>query len=154
MSDTTQVELRSGRVQAPAARQPSSTAWRRSAIPRAASFATPARALPLQRKEPSAALAATFPRSRGLLRLVHLSAQRKHFLSICRAGGALGINVGGAQEVSGVIRVYFVSKTAHVELRSGRVSAPAQVHSLLVPIKSLSGVLSPGAYTRSYFRPT
>ena len=34
---------------------------------------------------------------------------------------------GGIKEYHGVFRVYFVSETAQVELRSGRVLAPAQL---------------------------
>ena len=38
------------------------------------------------------------------------------------------VSRGGIKEYQGVCRVYFVSETAQVELRSGRVFAPARRH--------------------------
>ena len=68
-------------------------------------------------------------RAQGLT-LVHVSAQLKRILW---DKGALGGCLRGVQEVPGVIkeyqgvfRVYFVSETAQVEVRSGRVQAPAR----------------------------
>ena len=63
------------------------------------------------------------------LTLVHFSAQLKRILWDRSAlwGGSVGVEEvsGGIKEYQGVFRVYFVSETAQVELRSGRVQAPA-----------------------------
>ena len=56
------------------------------------------------------------------LTLVHFSAQRKHFLWDWESiyGLFRGCS-GGVWGCQGVLRVYFVSGTAQVELESGRV---------------------------------
>jgi len=56
------------------------------------------------------------------LTLVHFSAQRKRFLwdRWCIQGLFKGCS-GGMRRCSGALRVYFVSETAQVELKSGRV---------------------------------
>ena len=59
------------------------------------------------------------------LTLVHFSAQRKRILwdrgAIRGCLGGFQELSGGVKEYQGVFRVYFVSETAQVELRSGRV---------------------------------
>ena len=59
--------------------------------------------------------------SQGLT-LVHFSVQRKRFLwdRGCVQGLLKGC-LGGVRGYEGVSRVYFVSETAQVELKSGRV---------------------------------
>ena len=62
------------------------------------------------------------PGLRQGLTLVHFSAQRERFLwdRGCIQGLLMGCK-GGVGGFQGVSRVYFVSQTAQVELRSGRV---------------------------------
>ena len=48
----------------------------------------------------------------------HFSANVSAF---CGIGGAFRVRSGGVQDYEGVFRVYFVSETAQVELKSGRV---------------------------------
>ena len=90
------------------------------------------------------------------LTLVHFSAQLKRIVWDRGAfGGCLGCVwevSGGSKEYQGVFRVYFVSETAQVELRSGRVSAPA--HRRTAPELVLEVSRVPGAYPRSHFRST
>ena len=58
---------------------------------------------------------------------------------------------GGIEEDRGVFSVYFVSEMAQVELRSGRVEAPAQHHA------RLRLRIGPGGYCtprhRAHFEP-
>jgi nicotinamide mononucleotide (NMN) deamidase PncC len=56
------------------------------------------------------------------LTLVHFSPQRKHFMWAegCTSG-LFGRCLGGVGGNEGVFRVYFVSETVEVELKSGRV---------------------------------
>jgi len=66
----------------------------------------------------------SLPNDQGLT-LVHFSAQLEQILSDRGAfrdclGGVWEV-LGGVEEHQGVFRVYFVSETAQVELRSGRV---------------------------------
>ena len=82
-----------------------------------------------RRRSASAPAAAAGSRWQGLT-LVHFSAQLKRILSDRGAfrdclGGASEVS-GGVKECQGVFRVYFVSETAPVKLRSGRVYAPAR----------------------------
>ena len=65
------------------------------------------------------------PGNQGLT-LSHFSAQRKRFQwDRGRIGGLFNGFLGGAIEVIEICRVYFVSETAQVELKNGRVQAPA-----------------------------
>jgi hypothetical protein len=68
------------------------------------------------------------------LTLVHISAQRKRFLwdRGCTQGSFRGC-LGGDEGCDGVFRVDFVSETAQVELKGGRVLAPASTPRLSDP---------------------
>ena len=61
---------------------------------------------------------------------LHSSTFRLNLSAFCGIGVHSGVVQGGVgvREVCGVFRVYFVSETAQVELRSGRVEAPAARH--------------------------
>jgi len=66
----------------------------------------------------------TWPSDQGLT-LVHFPAQRKRFLWDRGAfrdcsGGVYEVS-GGIKKYQGVLRLYFLSETAQVELKSGRV---------------------------------
>ena len=63
-----------------------------------------------------------------VFRGLHSSTFRLNLIAFCGIGVHSGVVLGGVHEVSGatkeyqgVFRVYFVSETAQVELRSGRV---------------------------------
>jgi len=57
------------------------------------------------------------PTARGL----HSSTIQLNVSAFCRIGGALMGRLGGIRGCQGMSRVYFVSETAQVELKSGRV---------------------------------
>jgi hypothetical protein len=70
-------------------------------------------------------IATAAPTANQGLTLVRFPAQRKHILLDRDAsrgclGGVREVS-GGVKDYQGVFRVYFVSETAQVELRSGRV---------------------------------
>ena len=86
--------------------------------------------------------------SQGLT-LIHFSAQLERFVwnRGCIQGGVRGCS-GGIRGYCGVCGVYFVSETAQVELKTGRVSAPASSASARCTLDTaMMTLLSPTATT-------